>query len=101
MTWGRGRSPRSCAVTLPLILPAILSSYLIAFTISFDEYAIASFLVPAGHDTFPIFLYSNARTPALRPQTVAIAGLVIAVSLTLVIVAEIGRRTGERRLEGV
>jgi spermidine/putrescine transport system permease protein len=98
---GAGEITAFVRVTLPLIIPAILSSYLIAFTISFDEYAIASFLVPPGHDTFPIFLYSNARTPALRPQTVAIAGLVIAVSLTLVIVAEIGRRGAERRLEGV
>jgi spermidine/putrescine transport system permease protein len=98
---GAGEIAAFVRVTLPLILPAILSSYLIAFTISFDEYAIASFLVPPGHDTFPIFLYSNARTPGLRPQTVAIAGLVIAVSLSLVVAAEIGRRTAERRLEGV
>jgi spermidine/putrescine transport system permease protein len=98
---GAGEIAAFVRVTLPLILPAILSSYLIAFTISFDEYAIASFLVPAGHDTFPIFLYSNARTPALRPQTVAIAGMVIAASLALVVAAEIGRRTAERRLEGV
>ena len=98
---GAGEIAAFVRVTLPLIVPAILSSYLIAFTISFDEYAIASFLVPPGHDTFPIFLYSNARTPALRPQTVAIAGLVIAISLLLVVVAEIGRRTAERRLEGV
>ena len=88
-------------ITRPLITPAIVSSMIVSFTISFDEYAIASFLVPPGHDTFPIFLYSNARTPALRPQTVAIAGLVIAISLLLVVVAEIGRRSAERRLEGV
>ena len=98
-TSGAGEITAFVRVTLPLIIPAILSSYLIAFTISFDEYAIASFLVPPGHDTFPIFLYSNARTPALRPQTVAIAGLVIAVSLTLVVVAEIGRR-GRRAAAG-
>jgi spermidine/putrescine transport system permease protein len=98
---GAGEVAAFTRVTLPLIVPAILSSFLIAFTISFDEYAIASFLAPPGHDTFPIFLYNNARTPGLRPQTVAIAGLVIAVSLMLVVLAELGRRTAERRLEGV
>ena len=98
---GAGEITAFLRVTLPLILPAILSAYLISFTISFDEYAIASFLVPPGHDTFPIFLYSNARNPSLRPQTVAIAGLVIAASLMLVVAAEIGRRAAERRLEGV
>jgi spermidine/putrescine transport system permease protein len=98
---GAGEIAAFARITLPLILPAILSSFLIAFTLSFDEYAIASFLAPPGHDTFPIFLYNNARTPGLRPQTVAVAGLVIAVSLALIVLAEIGRRTAERRLEGV
>src|SRR5215831_3791920 len=40
--------------TLPLLAPALVSSFLIAFTISFDEYAIASFLAPAGSPTFPV-----------------------------------------------
>jgi spermidine/putrescine transport system permease protein len=88
-------------VTLPLILPAIASSFLISFTISFDEVAIANFLVPPGSDTFPTYLYGNARTPFLRPQTVAIGGLIIAVSLALIIASEVGRRWAERRLEGV
>ena len=86
-------------ITLPLIAPAILSSFLIAFTISFDEVAIANFLVPPGENTFPTYLYNNARTPYLRPQTVAIAGLIIALSVSLVVFSEVGRRWGERRLE--
>jgi spermidine/putrescine transport system permease protein len=86
-------------ITLPLITPAILSSFLIAFTISFDEVAIANFLVPPGENTFPTYLYNNARTPYLRPQTVAVAGLIIALSVSLVVFSEVGRRWGERRLE--
>jgi spermidine/putrescine transport system permease protein len=86
-------------ITLPLITPAILSSFLIAFTISFDEVAIANFLVPPGKNTFPTYLYNNARTPYLRPQTVAVAGLIIALSVSLVVFSEVGRRWGERRLE--
>lgn len=87
-------------ITLPLIAPAIMSSFLIAFTISFDEVAIANFLVPPGDNTFPTYLYNNARTPHLRPQTVAIAGLIIAVSLLLIVLSEVGRRRAEARLEG-
>ena len=41
------------SITLPLILPAIVSSFLIAFTTSFDEYAVASFVV-GSRVTFPI-----------------------------------------------
>jgi spermidine/putrescine transport system permease protein len=87
-------------VTVPLILPAMASSFVIAFTISFDEVAIANFLVPPGHNTFPTYLYNNARTPYLRPQTVAIGGLIIAASLVLIVLSEAGRRRSERKLEG-
>ena len=98
---GAGEIAAFVRVTLPLILPAILSAYLIAFTISFDEYAIASFLVPPGPRHVPDLPLLQRAHAGLRPQTVAIAGLVIAASLTLVVAAEIGRRAAERRLEGV
>jgi spermidine/putrescine transport system permease protein len=96
---GAGALAAFYRVTFPLIAPAIASAFLIAFTISFDEVAIANFLVPPGENTFPTYLYNNARTPYLRPQTVAIAGLIIAVSVSLVVFSEVGRRWAERRLE--
>jgi spermidine/putrescine transport system permease protein len=85
-------------VTLPLLAPALLSSFLIAFTVSFDEFAIASFLAPPGQPTYPVFLYSGTRTPALEPEVIAIGAVVIAISLTAVFLAETARRWGERRL---
>jgi spermidine/putrescine transport system permease protein len=88
-------------VTLPLLAPALLSSFLIAFTVSFDEFAIASFLAPPGSPTYPVFLYAGARTPALLPEVVAIGSIVIALSLLVVVLAEVGRRWVERRLEAV
>jgi len=97
---GAGAVTSFYRVTLPLIAPAIMSAFLIAFTISFDEVAIANFLVPPGANTFPTYLYNNARTPYLRPQTVAIAGLIIAASLLIVVMGEVGRRAAERKLEG-
>lgn len=80
------------------ITPALVSSFLIAFTVSFDEYAIASFLAPPGSPTYPEFLYTGARTPALLPEVIAIGSIVIAISLALVVLADLGRRWGERRL---
>ena len=85
------------SITLPLILPAVLSAYLIAFTTSFDEYAVASFVV-GTRVTFPIFLYSALRFPNQLPQVIAVAVVVITVSLLVVVLAEIGRRVAERRL---
>jgi spermidine/putrescine transport system permease protein len=86
------------SITLPLILPAVLSAYLIAFTSSFDEYAVASFVV-GSRVTFPIYLYSALRFPSQLPQVIAVAVVVITISLVVVVVAEVGRRAAERRLE--
>jgi spermidine/putrescine transport system permease protein len=85
-------------VTLPLIVPALLSSALIAFTISFDEFAIASFLVPAGEATYPVYVYAGARTPALQPQILALGSVVVVASLLIGVLAEVGRTRAERRL---
>jgi spermidine/putrescine transport system permease protein len=84
-------------IVLPLILPAVLSAFLIAFTTSFDEYALASFVV-GTRVTFPIYLYSALRFPSQLPQVIAVAVVVMVISLLVVVSAEIGRRVAERRL---
>jgi len=84
-------------IVLPLILPAVVSAFLIAFTTSFDEYAVASFVV-GTRVTFPIFLYSALRFPSQLPQVIAVAVVVMVISLLVVVSAEIGRRVAERRL---
>jgi spermidine/putrescine transport system permease protein len=85
------------SITFPLILPAIVSAFLIAFTTSFDEYAVASFVVGSSV-TFPIYLYSALRFPNQLPQVIAVAVVVITISLVVVVAAEVGRRVAERRL---
>ena len=86
------------SITFPLILPAILSAFLIAFTTSFDEYAVASFLV-GPRLTFPVYLYSALRFPNQLPQVIAVAVVVLCASLVVIIAAEIWRRRAEARLE--
>jgi spermidine/putrescine transport system permease protein len=85
-------------ITFPLILPAILSAFLIGFTTSFDEYALTSFLI-GTQQTFPIFLYSALRFPTQLPQVIAVAVVVICATLAVIIAAEILRRRAEARLE--
>jgi spermidine/putrescine transport system permease protein len=94
---GAGRLRTFGSVTLPLILPAIVSAFLIAYTTSFDEYAVASFVV-GTRETFPIYLYSALRFPSQLPQVIAVAVVVLTVSLVVVLGAELGRRAAERRL---
>jgi spermidine/putrescine transport system permease protein len=86
------------SIVLPLITPAVVSAFLIAFTTSFDEYAVASFVI-GTRATFPIYLYGALRFPSRLPEVIAVAVVVITVSLVVVLAAEIGRRVAERRLE--
>jgi len=85
-------------VTLPLILPAVVSALLVAFTTSFDEYAVASFLA-GPRQTFPIFLYSALRFPSQLPQVIAVAVVVICLTVLVIVGAEVWRRRVEARLE--
>lgn len=93
---GAGPWERFRRVTLPLLMPAIFSSFLIAFTLSFDEYAIASFL-SGNQATWPVFLFGQLRVPSQLPQLVAVSSLILVVSLLLVLAAEITRRVTARR----
>jgi len=83
-------------VTLPLLMPALVSAFLISFTLSFDEYAIASFLAKTS-PTWPVYLFGQLRVPSQLPQLVAVSSVVFIGSLMLVISAEVGRRLVERR----
>ncbi len=85
------------SILLPLILPAVVSAFLIALTVSFDEYAVASF-VAGSQTTFPIYLYGALRFPSRLPEVIAVAVVVMTVSLIVVVGAELGRRHAEGRL---
>ena len=83
-------------VTLPLLMPALVSAFMIAFTLSFDEYAIASFL--GGYrPTWPVYLFAQLRVPSQLPQLLAVSSVVLVFSLLLVVGAEIIRRLTARR----
>jgi spermidine/putrescine transport system permease protein len=84
-------------ITLPLLRPAIVSAFLIAFTLSFDEYAIASFLVET-ESTWPVFLFSQLRREQLLPQLIAVSVVVLTASMLLVVATEVFRVRAERRL---
>jgi spermidine/putrescine transport system permease protein len=97
---GANRSQTFRLIVLPLILPAVLSAFLISFTTSFDEYAVASFVV-GSRSTFPLYLYGALRFPSRLPEVIAVAVVVMTASLVVVVGAELGRRIAERRLGAV
>ena len=84
-------------VTFPLALPGIVSSLLMAFTVSFDEYVIAFFL--SGVDqTLPIFLYSQLRFPDRLPMTEALGSCILFASTVIVVTSELLRRRGVKSI---
>src|SRR5260370_160110 len=76
---------------LRFIAQAMVSAWLLAFTVSFDEFALALFL--AGTEpTFPVYLFSQLRFANRLPIMIALAVLMMIGSLTLVLVADRLRR---------
>jgi len=73
-------------ITLPLILPALMAAWLLAFTLSLDDVVIASFLSGPGYTTLPLEVFSRVRL-GLKPEIIALATLFILVVGIFVVVA--------------
>jgi putrescine transport system permease protein len=65
-------------ITLPIILPAILAGWLLAFTLSWDDLVITSFVTGPGSSTLPIVIFSKVRL-GVSPDINALATLLILV----------------------
>ena len=78
-------------IVLPMIAPAMVSAWLTAFTVSFDEFALALFLA-GTQPTFPVYLYGQLRFANRLPIMIALAVLMMIGTLTLVLTAERVRR---------
>ncbi len=74
------------AVTLPMLAPALLAGWLLAFTLSLDDLVIASFTSGPGATTLPMVIYSSVRL-GVSPQVNALASLFVAAAAILVAAA--------------
>ena len=74
-------------ITLPQLFPAILAGFLLSFTFSFDDFII-SFFVAGPNTTLPIYVFSSIRR-GITPEVNVIGSLVLGVSLTLLIIAQV------------
>jgi len=83
-------------VTLPLLAPAILAGFLLAFTFSFDDFIIA-FFTRGQAQTLPIYLFASIRR-GVSPVINATASTLLAFSVTMLIVASlVNRRRSQQR----
>jgi len=78
-------------ITLPLIAPALISGWLLAFTLSLDDLVIASFVAGPGSTTLPMVIYSSVRM-GVSPQINALATIIVAVVSLAVVIAGISLR---------
>ena len=79
-------------IVIPMIAPAMISAWLTAFTVSFDEFALALFLA-GTQPTFPVYLYGQLRFANRLPIMIALAVLMMIGTLMLVLIAERMRRS--------
>jgi putrescine transport system permease protein len=83
-------------ITLPIIAPALVSSWLLSFTLSIDDLVISSFVSGPGADTLPMVIYSKVKL-GVSPDVNALATLIIGGVGTCVIAAGVLMRRAERR----
>ena len=85
-------------VTLPIIAPAILSGWLLAFTISLDDVVISAFTTGPGSTTLPLLIWSKVKL-GVTPDINALATIIVLVVATGVIAASIIMTRADRKRE--
>jgi putative spermidine/putrescine transport system permease protein len=80
---------------MPLILPGVISGGLFAFITSFDEVVIVLFVAGPGQRTIPREMWSGIRED-ISPTILAVATLMVILSVLLLVVIELLRRRSER-----
>ena len=83
-------------VTLPIIAPAVVSGWLLAFTLSLDDLVIASFTTGPGATTLPIKIFSAVRL-GVSPEINALSTIMIGIVTTGVIAASLISKRGAAR----
>ena len=82
----RGAALIETAITLPIILPAILAGWLLAFTLSWDDLVITSFVTGPGSSTLPLVIFSKVRL-GVSPDINALATILVAIVAVGVVIS--------------
>ena len=85
-------------ITLPIILPAILAGWLLAFTLSWDDLVITSFVTGPGASTLPIVIFSKMRL-GVSPDINALASILVLIVAIGIVVAGLYMRRQQKRRE--
>jgi putrescine transport system permease protein len=85
-------------ITLPLILPAVVSGWLLAFTLSWDDLVITQFVAGPGSSTLPMVIFSKVRL-GVSPDVNALATLMMLIVALGIVISALWMRHRERRRE--
>ena len=85
-------------ITLPLILPAIASGWLLAFTLSWDDLVITQFVAGPGSSTLPMVIFSKVRF-GVTPDINALATIMVLIVATGIALSTVWMRYREKRRE--
>jgi putrescine transport system permease protein len=83
-------------VTLPMITQALMSAWLLTFTLSLDDVVLSAFLSGPGSTTMPLVIFSRARL-GLNPSVNAVATLIVLVVTVGTVIASLAIARAERR----
>ncbi|QDJ13371.1 spermidine/putrescine ABC transporter permease PotC [Mergibacter septicus] len=75
-------------IIFPLALPAIISGWLLSFTISLDDVVVSSFVTGVSYEILPLKIFSLVKT-GVTPEVNALASIMIVFSLSLVILSQL------------
>jgi putrescine transport system permease protein len=85
-------------ITLPIIAPAVVSGWMLAFTLSLDDLVIASFTTGPGATTLPMRIYSSVRL-GVTPEINAVCTILIGVVTLVVIGVSIATKRAQNERE--
>ncbi len=85
-----------CVITLPIIFPAILSGWLLAFTLSWDDLVITSFVSGPGSTTLPQLIFSKVRL-GVNPSINALATVMVLLVAVCIVFAGIWMQRQEKK----
>lgn len=75
-------------IVVPMALPAILSGWLLSFTLSLDDVIVSTFVTGPGYEILPIRVYSMVKI-GVSPEINALATVLLLLSLTLVVLSQL------------
>jgi spermidine/putrescine transport system permease protein len=83
-------------ITFPQLLPAIVAGFLLAFTFSFDDYVITTFVSGPGSSTLPLFIFGQVKR-GVTPETNAVATMILAFTVGMLLLGQLALTWQSRR----